>query len=79
MHSKSDITCVAGKDWPSSWSVRNTSLMGLGMANNVAKSTRILNWNDGEDYSLAICLVHASLNPLGERHSGADGISLYEN
>lgn len=42
----SDKTCIAGKDWPRAWPVTRTSssLVGLGMAANVARSTSILTW-----------------------------------
>lgn len=41
-----DRSCIAGKDWPSSWPVHRTSstLQGLGMAANVAQSSQILRW-----------------------------------
>lgn len=41
-----DKSCIAGKDWPSSWPVRRTSstLQGLGMATDVAQSSQILKW-----------------------------------
>ena len=41
-----DRSCIAGRDWPSSWPVHRTSstLQGLGMAANVAQSSQILKW-----------------------------------
>lgn len=41
-----DKTCIAGRDWPSSWPVHQTesSLQGLGMASGVARSSQPLHW-----------------------------------
>lgn len=41
-----DVSCIAGKDWPPSWptSKSPSTLIGLGLASNVAKSTQILHW-----------------------------------
>ena len=41
-----DKTCIAGKDWPSSWPCKRTSssLLGLGTAFNVAQSSQFLKW-----------------------------------
>lgn len=49
--SGADVSCIAGKDWPSPWPIKYTfsSLTGLGLTNNVARSTKILSWDDGED------------------------------
>lgn len=45
-----DKTCIAGKDWPQAWPVIRTdsTLMGLGMAANVAKSSGIIPWRHGK-------------------------------
>lgn len=45
-----DVSCISGKDWPSKWptSVTPSTLVGLGQASNVAKSSEILHWSDGE-------------------------------
>ena len=39
-----DISCIAGKDWPSSWLTRltNAGLVGIGSVPSVAKSSQIL-------------------------------------
>jgi len=41
-----DVSCISGKDWPSSWPTHTTEneLVGLGRAPAVAKSARILDW-----------------------------------
>ena len=41
-----DKTSIAGKNWPSSWPCKRTSssLLGLGMASNVALSSQFLRW-----------------------------------
>lgn len=41
-----DVSCIAGKDWPSSWPTHTTpnELMGIGGAPTVVKSTKMLNW-----------------------------------
>lgn len=43
-----DVSCIAGKDWPNAWpTVRSAStLIGLGLASNIAKSSNILHWKD---------------------------------
>lgn len=44
-----DVSCIAGKDWPNAWpaTTSGSTLIGLGMANNIAKSSSILKWQDG--------------------------------
>lgn len=46
-----DISCISGKDWPNTWEMAITpsSLVGLGQSNNVARSSEILRWSDGEN------------------------------
>lgn len=46
MDTGADKTCKAGKDWPSSWPCERTSssLLGLGLASNVAQSSQMLKW-----------------------------------
>ena len=41
-----DVSCIAGKDWPANWPTQNShsSLIGLGQATNIAKSSSILHW-----------------------------------
>lgn len=50
MDTGADVSCIAGKDWPSSWPTQATPshLVGLGHASNVAKSSQVLPWSDGE-------------------------------
>lgn len=45
------MSYIAGKDWPSSWPTHlpNTSVIGIDQAPNVAKSSQILSWDDGEN------------------------------
>lgn len=46
-----DVSCIAGKDWPSSWPTHETpnNLVGLGKASNVTQSSQILHWKDEEN------------------------------
>ena len=46
LDTRADVSCIAGKDWPSSWPTHTTEndLVGLGRAPAVAKSAKILNW-----------------------------------
>ena len=41
-----DVSCIAGKDWPSFQPTHNTEneLVGLGRAPAVAKSAKMLDW-----------------------------------
>ena len=41
-----DVSCISGKDWPSSWPTHTTenNLVGIGRAPTVAKSAKILDW-----------------------------------
>lgn len=41
-----DRSCIAAKDWPSSWPVQRTwsTFVGLGSANNVVQSSKLLQW-----------------------------------
>ena len=43
-----DVSRIAGKDWPSSWPTRltNPGLVGIGSVPSVAKSSQILTWSD---------------------------------
>ena len=43
-----DVSCFAGKDWPSSWPTHltNAGLVGIGSVPSVAKSSHILTWSD---------------------------------
>lgn len=51
MDSGADVSCIAGKDWSSSELVHSSSssLMGLGLADNMAQNSQILTWEDGDD------------------------------
>lgn len=52
-----DVSCIAEKDWPSSWPTHttSTSLVGLGKASNVKKSSQILTWADEDQHSGTFC------------------------
>ena len=41
-----DVSCISGKNWPSSWPTHTTenNLVGIGRAPTVAKSAKILDW-----------------------------------
>ena len=45
-----DVSCISGKDWPSSWPTSwpthttENNLVGIGRAPTVAKSAKILDW-----------------------------------
>ena len=43
-----DVSCIAGKDWPSSWPTRltNAGLVGIESMPSVAKSSQILTWSE---------------------------------
>uniref|UniRef100_A0A673UKJ6 Gag-Pro-Pol polyprotein n=1 Tax=Suricata suricatta TaxID=37032 RepID=A0A673UKJ6_SURSU len=45
-----DVSCISGKDWPSSWPTHSTvtSLVGTGSAPSVAKSSQILPWTSDD-------------------------------
>lgn len=49
-----DVTCIAAHDWPPSWPTTKSpsTLVGLGLASNVAKSAEILHW-ESEDKNKA--------------------------
>lgn len=68
MDTGANVSCTAGKDWPSSWPTQITSsqLVGLGYASNVAKSSQVLPWSDGEQQG-TFCpyVVPLSLFPYG--------------
>ena len=46
LDTEADVSCISGKDWPSSWQTHTTEneLAGLGRAPTVAKSAKILDW-----------------------------------
>lgn len=48
LYTGADKSCIAGKEWPSSWPVVKTSssLQGLGLATNVAQSSIPLKWEE---------------------------------
>ena len=43
-----DVSCIAGKDWPSSWPtcLTNAGLVGIESIPSIAKSSQILTWSD---------------------------------
>ena len=60
-----DVSCIAGKDWPSSWvtHLTNADLVGIGSVPSVAKSSQILTWSDEKGAQDTFCLyVIASLH-----------------
>ena len=52
-----DISCIARKDWPSSWLTRLTSasLVRIGSVPSVAKSSQILTWSDEKGAQGTFC------------------------
>ena len=52
-----DVSCFAGKDWPSSWPthVTNAGLVGIGSVPSVAKSSQILTWSDEKGAQGTFC------------------------
>lgn len=52
-----DVSCIAGKDWPSSWPTSETpnNLVGLGKATNVKQSSQILHWKNEENTTGTFC------------------------
>ena len=52
-----DVSCIAGKDGPSSWltHLTNAGLVGIGSVSSVAKSSRILTWSDEKGAQGTFC------------------------
>ncbi len=52
-----DVSCIAGKDWPSEWPTKAApvGLIGIGRAPSIAKSTQILPWANEEGQSGVFC------------------------
>ena len=52
-----DVSCIAGKDWPSSWltHLTNAGLVRIGSAPLFAKSSQILTWSDEKGAQDAFC------------------------
>ena len=50
LHTGADVSCISGKDWPSSWPTHTTEnvLVGLGRAPAVANNAKILNCQFGD-------------------------------
>ena len=48
LNTGADVSCIAGKDGPSSWltHLTNASLVGIRSVPSVAKSSQILTWSD---------------------------------
>ena len=60
-----DVSCIAGKDWPSSWPtcLTSASLVGIGSVPSVAKSSQMLTRSDEKGAQGTFCLyVIASLH-----------------
>lgn len=53
-----DVSCIAGKDWPTSWPLQASSagLVGIGQASRVWKSSQELQWEDEDG-------THGSVTP----------------
>ena len=52
-----DVSCIAGKDWPSSWPTCLTSAgrVGIGSVPLVAKRSQILTWSDEKGAQDTFC------------------------
>ena len=52
-----DVSCIAGKDWPSSWPtcLTNAGLVGIGSVPSVAKSSQILTGSDEKGAQDTFC------------------------
>ena len=52
-----DVSCIAGKDWPSSWPtcLTNAGLVGIESIPSVAKSSQILTWSDEKGAQGTFC------------------------
>lgn len=64
-----DVSCIAGKDWPSSWPSQQTptSLIGLGTASSVARSSQILG-----KMIIVKGLLHLTSSPQYLSHFGGE-------
>ena len=58
LDSGADISCIAGKDWPSSWPtcVTSASLVGIGLMPLATKSSQILTWSYEKGAQGTFCL-----------------------
>ena len=73
-----DVSCIAGKDWPSSWLTRLTSagLVEIGSVPSVAKSSQILTRSDEKRAQGTFCPYVIPSLPfffIGERYIISDG------
>ena len=61
-----DVSCIPGKDWPSSWPTRLTSagLVGIGSVPLVAKSSQIFTWSDEKGAQGIFCPYVIPLLPF---------------
>lgn len=52
-----DVSCIAGKDWPSSWPtcLTSASFVGIRSVPSVAKSSQILTWSDEKGAQGTFC------------------------
>ena len=52
-----DVSRIAGKDWPSSWLtlLTNAGLVGIGSGHSVAKSSQILTWSGEKGAQSTFC------------------------
>ena len=68
-----DVSCIARKDWPSSWMTRLTSagLVGIGTMPSAAKRSQILTWSDEKAAQDTFCPYVIPSLPfffMGERY-----------
>ena len=74
-----DISCIAGKDWPSSWLTRltNAGLVRIGSVPSVANSSQILTRSGEKGAQGTFCpyVIPSLLFLVGERYIISDGNS----
>lgn len=67
-----DVSCIAGKDWPSSWPtcLTSASFVGIRSVPSVAKSSQILTWSGekGAQGTFFICGSFTTFFFMGERY-----------
>jgi hypothetical protein len=74
-----DVTIIRGQDWPSTWPLSNmlTHLQGIGYANNLKQSSKLLTWREEENNlgqtNSVLYYVKLAYYPLGKRSLVTDG------